>query len=226
MVGSGDFSAIDWSMGPYFVKVGLDPIGGNNYNLIMGTSQLLSVPYALHSTTADTALNEADGDPSNELQDLSVNGDTIFIGGGNFIVLPGLRSIRLLDKTVQERLDEGETPCDIYDSGLPLDSLYGKTYQGGLIFYLNTSTCEGLVAAPSDQDYNGNFNRPWGCWGTDLPIPNVACCTPTGAGAGNRRWRDKYGRYRHGKLFRSWGCSGNLRESRPEWIRRLVFAFG
>lgn len=43
---SGDFSTIDWANGPYFVKTETDPIGGTSYT-ITGTSQLLSVPYAL-----------------------------------------------------------------------------------------------------------------------------------------------------------------------------------
>jgi uncharacterized protein (TIGR02145 family) len=50
---SGDFSAIDWSAGPYFLKTETDPAGGTNYT-ITGTSQLLSVPYALHSNTTDS----------------------------------------------------------------------------------------------------------------------------------------------------------------------------
>ena len=40
------FSAINWANGPYFVKTETDPTGGANYS-ISGTSQLLSVPYAL-----------------------------------------------------------------------------------------------------------------------------------------------------------------------------------
>jgi len=48
---SGIFSDIDWSAGPYFLKTETDPTGGNSYS-IEGTSQLLSVPYALHSETA------------------------------------------------------------------------------------------------------------------------------------------------------------------------------
>jgi hypothetical protein len=54
---SGSFSNIDWANGPYFVKTETDPNGGSNYTLT-GTSQLLSVPYALHAKTAtktDTA---------------------------------------------------------------------------------------------------------------------------------------------------------------------------
>ncbi|WP_052172561.1 DUF1566 domain-containing protein [Psychroserpens jangbogonensis] len=50
---SGDFSAIDWSAGPYFIKTETDPTGGTTYT-ITGTSELLSVPYALHSKIAAT----------------------------------------------------------------------------------------------------------------------------------------------------------------------------
>lgn len=51
---TGDnFTAINWANGPYFVKVEMDDAGGSSYSL-MGTSQLLSVPYALHAKTAET----------------------------------------------------------------------------------------------------------------------------------------------------------------------------
>lgn len=45
---SGNITTIDWSAGPYFIKTETDPSGGTNYT-ISGTSQLLSVPYALFS---------------------------------------------------------------------------------------------------------------------------------------------------------------------------------
>jgi hypothetical protein len=48
---SGNFSTIDWSNGPYFIKTETDPIGGVSYT-ITGTSQLLSVPYALYAKSA------------------------------------------------------------------------------------------------------------------------------------------------------------------------------
>ena len=50
---SDDFSTIDWANGPYFIKTETDPAGGTSYS-ITGTSQLLSVPYALHAKTAET----------------------------------------------------------------------------------------------------------------------------------------------------------------------------
>ena len=47
---SGIFSDIDWGIESYFLKVEMDAEGGTNYQLT-GTSQLLSVPYSLHSGT-------------------------------------------------------------------------------------------------------------------------------------------------------------------------------
>ncbi|HNU59751.1 MAG TPA: fibrobacter succinogenes major paralogous domain-containing protein [Aquaticitalea sp.] len=53
-VQSGDFTTIDWANGTYFIKTETDPTGGTGYT-ITGTSQLLSVPYALHAKTAEIA---------------------------------------------------------------------------------------------------------------------------------------------------------------------------
>jgi hypothetical protein len=50
---SGTFNTIDWSAGPYFIMTETDPTGGTTYT-ITGTSQLMSVPYALHANTADS----------------------------------------------------------------------------------------------------------------------------------------------------------------------------
>ena len=55
-VGSGTpqlstLSAIDWSTGPYFLEVSMDATGGTSYQSL-GTSQLLSVPYALYAETS------------------------------------------------------------------------------------------------------------------------------------------------------------------------------
>ena len=53
----GKFSTIDWSAGPYFIQTETDPSGGSNYS-ITGTSQLLSVPYALYAKTAGSMAEE------------------------------------------------------------------------------------------------------------------------------------------------------------------------
>ncbi|MBA4322670.1 MAG: hypothetical protein C0408_07625, partial [Odoribacter sp.] len=51
---SGNFTTIAWSTGLYWVKVEIDPAGGTSYAEV-GTSQLLSVPYALQAKSAENA---------------------------------------------------------------------------------------------------------------------------------------------------------------------------
>lgn len=53
---TGIFADINWATGPYFIKTETDPAGGTNYT-ISGTSQLLSVPYALYAKTAGNGFN-------------------------------------------------------------------------------------------------------------------------------------------------------------------------
>jgi hypothetical protein len=48
------FAGINWASGPYFLKTETDPNGGTAYT-ISGTSQLLSVPYALYAEKAGNA---------------------------------------------------------------------------------------------------------------------------------------------------------------------------
>ncbi len=102
----GSFADIDWSNGPYFIKTETDPDGGKNYS-ISGTSQLLSVPYALH---AESAENYSEQDPKfsqsvagtiqssdiekwnstdDELQKISINDDVIQLNrGGGSVKIP------------------------------------------------------------------------------------------------------------------------------------------
>jgi len=105
-IGSKDpaaFSAIDWSTGTFTIKISIDPDGGTNY-AEMGTSPLLSVPFAQHSETAGNVFSgqytdlegkpdlskyltsEVDGDTTNEIE-LPVNataGDMCYYDGSQW----------------------------------------------------------------------------------------------------------------------------------------------
>lgn len=112
-VGSGDpaaFALVDWSAGPYFLEVKVDDTS-------MGTTQLLSVPYALYAagsefpedaftgwdkdesddfsgdyedlTNKPASFDDADADPGNELQTLEIAGNTISLSpDGGSVELP------------------------------------------------------------------------------------------------------------------------------------------
>jgi len=60
-VTSDDFSAIDWKAGPYFIKTETDPTGGTSYT-ITGTSQLMSVPFAMYSKTSGDGITVEQSD--------------------------------------------------------------------------------------------------------------------------------------------------------------------
>ena len=58
----GSFSTIDWASGPYFLQTDIDPLAGASY-VISSTTELVSVPYALHANVADSLIggvNETD----------------------------------------------------------------------------------------------------------------------------------------------------------------------
>ncbi len=84
---SGSFIAIDWSTGLYFLKLEMDVSGGSAYQT-MGTSQLLSVPYALYSENTFNT-DDADADPTNEYNSgFQLNGNSLEVtdAGGTLSV--------------------------------------------------------------------------------------------------------------------------------------------
>ena len=58
---SDTFSTIDWSAGPYFIKTETDPTGGSSYT-ITGTSQLMSVPFAMYAKSSGNGITTDQSD--------------------------------------------------------------------------------------------------------------------------------------------------------------------
>ena len=71
--------------------------------------------------------------------------------------------------STQQLLNNGSSIQDIIDLGYPIDSLYGKLYEGGYIFYLNETNDGGLVVNPesfsSGQEYGWQYSTQ-GQWNT------------------------------------------------------------
>lgn len=72
----GNFALVGWGADAHFLQVELDLADGNGF-VDMGTSQLLSVPYALHAGGTDC--------PS-----VSLLGDTLRQANGCFVIIPGI----------------------------------------------------------------------------------------------------------------------------------------
>ena len=74
---SGVFSPGGWGATSHFLKIEVDPAGGSAYTHL-GTSELLSVPYAFHAQTVQTDMvDDADASPTNELQTISLIGSCL-----------------------------------------------------------------------------------------------------------------------------------------------------
>ncbi len=83
-----DFSLIDWANAPYFIETAVDPTGGTAYASV-GTSQLISVPYALYAKSAEM-VDDADADPANEIQDITLSGTELTISDGSTVDLSNI----------------------------------------------------------------------------------------------------------------------------------------
>ena len=93
----GTMENIAWDTDNFYLQIGMDANGGTNF-LTMGTTQLLSVPYALHAATADSLIG---GEPSfsgdyNDLSNqpitissMSQNGDSLLLSNGQTFVTGG-----------------------------------------------------------------------------------------------------------------------------------------
>ena len=75
---SATFDDVDWGAASHSLKVEIDY--GNGF-IDMGTTDFMSVPYSLYAKTASNI------DPADELQTLTISGDTLFISNGNYIII-------------------------------------------------------------------------------------------------------------------------------------------
>lgn len=166
-----DFSVIDWSAGPYFIETSVDAGGGTTFSL-MGTSQIISVPYALYAETAETALNDnvddADADPTNELNSsLGMNGNSLEITDAGGTLTTDLSS--LID-------DADADPTNELNTGVVLNgTTLESTDAGGTI-----STDLSSLVDDADADPTNEIELPSG--GSDGQVLSIS--------GGNVVWSD------------------------------------
>ena len=121
IVSSGSFSTLDWANGPYFIKTEIDPTGGTNYT-ISGTTQLLSVPYALYAEKSGTSLS----------------GDGTKVTAGTNITVTGSGST--------------DSPYVVNATGISNTHFVGENYGGGIVYYLYyyENMQHGLIVSSTD----------------------------------------------------------------------------
>jgi len=156
---SDDFSVIDWSNNTYFIQTEIDPTGGSAYT-ITGTSQLLSVPYALHAKTADTVvgnINETDPVFNTSIASKITEADTTNWNNKLDTEVDGsvtneLQTLSISNDTIY--LSNGNFVI------LPEKEVktyaVGDTALGGMVIKVNAEGTHGLVMALTDQAYDGS----------------------------------------------------------------------
>jgi len=154
-----DFTAIDWSSGPYFIETAVDVTGGTSY-VIMGTSQLMSVPYALHAKTAGNGIS------TTQASEITANTAKVGLATGQTTTLSntsgtntgdqdisGITSNAALIAALEARITALE----------PQPAVIGDFRDGGVVFWVDPNdNTHGLVCAVEDQSsgiqwYNGSY---------------------------------------------------------------------
>lgn len=109
LIGQGltidNFSAINWSSGQYFLKIEMDEAGGNSYKL-MGTTQLVSVPFALYAANAPSSFNFNYPDGFENLVNITqeintINSYTVPVGKNLYIQF-GQRRFKINSDTINK----------------------------------------------------------------------------------------------------------------------------
>lgn len=182
---SGAMNTINWDAASHYVKIEMDANGGSNYQL-MGTSQLLSVPYALHAKTAEntfsgdyndltnqptllTSPDDADADPTNEIQTLSISGsDLTLSNGGGSVTLPASGSnngIITIDNTNYTTVSTGIDDIINIQGTLNITADYTKLDRTG------TSISGGKITGTGTEEVEfGSFSTVKNVQFTDVVI--------------------------------------------------------
>ena len=165
---SGDFTTIDWANDTYFIKTETDPTGGTTYT-ITGTTQLMSVPYALHAKTAESitgTVNYTETDPvytawdkstgiiitESQISDLThtVDTDTQLdsIDIANLGYVAGATQVTAGTNVTVTGSGTTASPYVVNASGHYVGELFG----GGIVFYVYNNGANGLIASLDDLD--------------------------------------------------------------------------
>jgi len=116
---TGEMKTVKWETGNKYIRVAIDPMGGTNYS-DAGTTQLLSVPYAIYADRAGMAKSSGDRTGAVNSNATHVVGDTNYV-----TKFTGLNTI-------------GKS--SIYDNGTNVGIGTGNTPNSGAVLHLKRST--------------------------------------------------------------------------------------
>ncbi len=151
---SGSIAAINWGVGVYYIKSQIDPNGGINFS-ITGTSQLLSVPYALYA---------ANGNPSGRNK-----GDLQYWDGSKWVILPAGVNGNVL--TMANGIPTWATPPPTTTVLAPTVATISATATGA-----TTATVNGIVTSNGGATVSARGF----CWSATNTNPSLSDNNTTG----------------------------------------------
>jgi uncharacterized protein (TIGR02145 family) len=152
---SGTISGIDWSQGPFYIRVETDPNGGTNYQIV-GTTQLLSVPFSLFTKSAPLKY--------------SASGDTLF-SGNQYVIVPGLSSANANAVATGSPNVITSVVSSVATTSV---SLGGEVLSAGATPVTARGICYGTSAAPTVSNNTVASGSGTGAFTTSLPGLNPA----------------------------------------------------
>lgn len=192
---SGTFNSIDWSAGPYFIEISMDVTGGSNY-VLMGSQQLMSVPYALYAAnggttgaqgiTGSTGSTGSTGDQgligvTGAIGSTGITGATGVIGSTGDVGTTGSTgstgSTGIVGPTGDRYATTSSTSMNISTPSTPLSF----TIETGLAYSIGQ---EVIIAFSSTQQMIGTITS----YTSGTGIMDVTVTTATGTGTGLQPW--------------------------------------
>lgn len=152
--GGVGFDTINWPNNSYFIKTEMDPTGGSTFT-ITGTSQLLSVPYALHAESASTISTPSIFSTSSatNVGSAFVFMDTIQVKANKLVTIKGYKKSSGSDFRVMVYYDGANLPgiTSIY-TNFDGTSGYDNTTEGGVNYDTIDKTFEYYYMPNEDME--------------------------------------------------------------------------
>jgi len=148
----GKFSSINWGETNHYVQIALDENGGNDYK-IMGTAQLLSVPYALYANKAGEIENSQPKLKSGTIMYWTASGSNIYNDNTGNVGIGEAYPVAKLELATNKWLmfkSSGTAGINFYETGVKT----ATSVQYGATIYFDQSN--GVFIIGSRQNNNTN----------------------------------------------------------------------
>ena len=159
----GTIAGINWSNDSYYIKTETDPAGGNNYT-IAGTSQLLSVPYAMFAKSSGSSSGgsltlpyTATANNATSLFSLTNNGDGASLEGINNSTTASISAVKgIISSITPGGFSSAVRGVNNGTGGLGI-GVYGSQAGSGWGVYGTTPSGIGVYGNASGNGIGGYF---------------------------------------------------------------------